>query len=82
MAGLSILKNPRNRHCLGAVNDDAGAFGVSAEFVFPVANFLAAGSGEGAAHTTVVVAGEVETDFSVVFQYHISQDSSVVELAL
>lgn len=34
---------------LGAVNDDAGAFGVSAEFVFPVAKFLAPGSGEGAA---------------------------------
>jgi hypothetical protein len=77
-----MLKYPRNRHCLGAVNDDAGAFGVSAEFVFPVANFLAAGSGEGATHTTVVVAGEVETDFSVVFLCHISRDSSFVKVAL
>lgn len=67
---------------LGAVNDDAGAFGVSAEFVFPVAKFLAPGSGEGAAQGAVVVAGEVETDFSVVFLCHISRDSSVVKVAL
>lgn len=33
-------------------------------------------------NSTVVIAGEVETDFSVVFVCHISRDSSVVKVAL
>lgn len=65
----------------GAVLDGARAFGVGAEFEFPVAQFPAAGVGDEADCVVLfVAAGEVIMDFPVVLACHLEGDPPVEKI--